>query len=261
MTTTGTTTSALLRRTLCLLTASVVAGTVLTACSGVSPRPADETLNTRTSGGTTATTSPSHDGAAPTDDPRASPSGSSVGDDGDAVDVGGNDGSDNGDGDGGGSDGGGDSGADSGAGLEMPEAPEEEVTSLSELLEPASTAPLVSAPLPRPASARGRLVAGFPAVLRPTRGTAVESSSVSPSGDRLQAGLTGSSSRSPDAVLLGYRTRWTRRGLLEQAAPVAAPGSWAAAFRRGRSVVTLTVSTRGSRTTYVVHASLRAEDD
>ncbi|QSR32538.1 hypothetical protein CFI00_18985 [Nocardioides sp. S5] len=253
-----TTTSTLLRRTLSLLTASVVAGTVLTACSGVSPRPADETPNTRASGDTTATTSPSHDGATPADDPRASPSGSSVGDDGDAGDAGGNDGSDgsdNGDGDGGGG------GADSGAGLEMPEVPEEEVASLSELLEPASTAPLVSAPLPRPASARGRLVVGFPAVLRPTPGTAVESSSVSPSGHRLQAGLTGSSSRSPDAVLLGYRTRWTRRGLLEQAAPVAAPGSWAAAFRRGRSVVTLTVSTRGSRTTYVVHASLRAEDD
>lgn len=251
MTTTMTTTSALLRRTLSLVTASVVAGTLLTACSGAAPRQADETPTTR-AGGSTATTNPSHDGTTPTEDPQASPSGSSVGADGDAGDAGGDDGDD-----------GRDDRADGGPGLEMPEAPDEapeEVTSLSELLGPASTAPLVSAPLPRPASARGRLVTGFPAVLRPTRGTAVESSSVSPSGDRLQAGLTGSSSRSPDAVLLGYRTRWTRRGLLEQAAPVAAPGSWAAAFRRGRSVVTLTVSTRGSRTTYVVHASLRAED-
>lgn len=131
---------------------------------------------------------------------------------------------------------------------------------MSELVAEQNSAPLITAPLPRAASARGRLVRRFPALLRPARRSAVESSSVSPSGDRLQAGLVASTSLTADRLLLAYRVRLARRGLVEQAAPAAVPGSRAAAFRRGRSTVTVTVTENGRRTGYSVMASLHAGD-
>ncbi len=88
------------------------------------------------------------------------------------------------------------------------------------------------------------------------RATAVESSSVSPSGERLQVALVGTTPLRPDQVLLALRTRLALRGLTEQAAPVAAPGSSAIAFRRGRSVITITVSPSGAETAYDLIASL-----
>ena len=156
-----------------------------------------------------------------------------------------------------------DSARDEGAGrdpysaAEVPVAPETSIDSLSHLLGAMDTSPLLTAPLPGPARAHGRLVRAFPGLLLPTRASRVQSSSISPSGgDRLQVGLVGSSSLSAAQVLLAYRTRLARRGLAEQVAPVAAAGAQAAAFRRGRSVVTVTVALQGSRTTYSVHASL-----
>jgi hypothetical protein len=143
--------------------------------------------------------------------------------------------------------------------LEMPETPEPTVSSLSELLPPSNPAPLVTMPLPRAASAQGRLLSRFPEALRPTRATQVQSSSVSPSGDRLQVGLVATASLSPEQVLLAYRTRLARRGMTETATPPSVAGSQAAAFRRGGSVVTVTVTPRGSGAAYAVHASLRAE--
>jgi hypothetical protein len=142
--------------------------------------------------------------------------------------------------------------------LEMPEAAEAPVSSLSELLPPANPAPLVTTPLPRGASAQGRLLRQFPDALRPPRATRVESSSLSPMGDRLQVGLVATTSLSPAQVLLAYRSRLARRGMDEMAAPPSVAGSQAAAFRRDGSVVTVTVSPRGPGSSYAVHASLRA---
>lgn len=141
-------------------------------------------------------------------------------------------------------------------GLEMPVAPEPGLTSLSHLLAATNNAPLVRAPLPRSASAVGRIVPAFPALLRPSRASLVDSSSISSAGDRLQAGLVASTSLAPQDVLLAYRTRFTRRGLSEQALPATAPGSVAAAFRRGPSAITVTVTDEGSRTSYSLHATL-----
>lgn len=138
----------------------------------------------------------------------------------------------------------------------MPEAPEPTVTSLSELLQDVRTDPLVTVPLPRAADARGRLATGFPAFLRPTPASRIESSSVSPAGDRLQVALVGSTSLAPGDVLMSYRTRLAGRGLSELGAPASVAGSEAAAFRRGRSVVTISVTSRGSGTDYIIHASL-----
>ena len=109
---------------------------------------------------------------------------------------------------------------------------------------------------PDAASARGRLVTSFPLALRPTRATRVETSSISPSGNRLQVALVASTSLAPADVLLAYRTRLAGRGLVEQAAPPAIVGSQAAAFRRGRSTVTVTATPQGSGTSYSVQASL-----
>ena len=142
----------------------------------------------------------------------------------------------------------------------MPESPESPVSSLAELLAPTNPAPLVTTPLPRGGSAQGRLLRQFPDALRPPRGARVESSSLSPMGDRLQVGLVATTSLSPEQVLIAYRTRLARRGMDETATPPSVAGSNAAAFRRGDSVVTVTVTPRGSGSSYAVHASLRAAD-
>ena len=142
--------------------------------------------------------------------------------------------------------------------LEMPESPESPVSSLAELLAPTNPAPLVTTPLPRGGSAEGRLLRQFPDALRPTRGARVENSSLSPMGDRLQVGLVATTSLSPAQVLIAYRTRLARRGMDETATPPSVAGSHAAAFQRGDSVVTVTVTPRGSGSSYAVHASLRA---
>jgi hypothetical protein len=144
--------------------------------------------------------------------------------------------------------------------LEMPESPESPVSSLAELLAPTNPAPLVTTPLPRGGSAEGRLLRQFPDALRPTRGARVESSSLSPMGDRLQVGLVATTSLSPAQVLIAYRTRLAHRGMDETATPPSVAGSHAAAFQRGDSVVTVTVTPRGSGSSYAVHASLRAAD-
>lgn len=142
------------------------------------------------------------------------------------------------------------------SGIETPVGPEPSATSLSEPLATARSTPLVTAPLPPAASARGRLVPRFPAFLRPTRATTVGSSSLSPSGQRLQVALVGATSSSPEAVLRAYRVRLARRGLTEQPPPATAGGSQAAAFSRGLSAVTVTVTEAGPGTSYTVHAVL-----
>jgi hypothetical protein len=149
------------------------------------------------------------------------------------------------------------SGSGSDTGLEVPEAPQPGVTSLAELMGPATASPLVTAPLPRTAAARGRLVARFPVALRPVRPARVRSSSVSRSGDRVQVGLVASTGMSPADVLLAYRTRLARRGLVEVSQPPTLPGSSSAAFRRGGNVVTITVTADGARTVLSLHATLR----
>jgi len=114
----------------------------------------------------------------------------------------------------------------------------------------------VHTPLPKAAAASGRLVKGYPKALRPVSGTTVVTSSVSPSGKRLQISLEGTTKASADAVLTAYRTRLVARGFRERPAP-AVGGSTAVAFTRGPNKITLT-TTPGSRTSYIVYGTLRA---
>jgi hypothetical protein len=92
----------------------------------------------------------------------------------------------------------------------------------------------------RTAQASGRLVAGYPAaVLGPAPRSRVVSSSVSPSGNRVQLALVAHRSGNPDAVLRYYRIRLGDRGFVE--VPTSAVGgATAAAFQRDDGSVVVT---------------------
>jgi hypothetical protein len=107
------------------------------------------------------------------------------------------------------------------------------------------------------ASARGRLVAGYPARLLPVAPRSeVVSSSVAPTADRAQVALVARRSLGPAAVLRSYRTQLGRAGFREVTVE-AVGGADAAAFRRGADRVVVTVDPGPART-YSVYATLVA---
>ncbi len=109
--------------------------------------------------------------------------------------------------------------------------------------------PLTSSASPGSTTARGRLVAGFPAALRPPAGATLETSSLTVSGGRVQAVLVFSGGE-PGAVVEHYRALLTGRGFVER--PVqGVENDPAAAFGRGRSSVTIAV--RDGRTYLLAH--------
>lgn len=146
-------------------------------------------------------------------------------------------------------------------GAEMPPAEDGTVsptpTGLPGLTAVRPDPPLISLPLPRSAVATGRLVAGFPSFLRAPNGSGVDTSSIATDQDRMQVALGGTTAATPEQILRAYRTRLTSRGMEEQDTPTIA-GSVAAAFVRGTSTITVTVSREGARTTYSVYGALQA---
>jgi hypothetical protein len=115
---------------------------------------------------------------------------------------------------------------------------------------------LVSAPLPGPASARGRLVRGFPRAVLPTPGwAAVRSSSVSSQGTTLQVTLRAVATKRPAAVIEHYRSALVARGF-GFAPAAAAPGRQALEFTRRSDSVVLTVGP--GRSAYSLFAVLHA---
>lgn len=122
---------------------------------------------------------------------------------------------------------------------------------------PPADQPLVTGPLPRGASARDEVVAGFPSRVVPVAPRSrVAASSVSSSDERLQAALTASQGDGVDDVLLFYRVRLGRWGFSEVPAQ-AVSGSRAAAFRRGGDTVVVTATPREAGADYSVLATLR----
>lgn len=118
--------------------------------------------------------------------------------------------------------------------------------------------PLVSLPLPVTASAKGRLVRGYPATALPaTRHSRIDSTSVSSGDSQVQVALVATTDRSAAAVLRFYRLHLTGLGFRERPA-TAAGGSEAAAFRRGSDVVTVTVTPTRTGTSYSVFGTLHA---
>ena len=120
---------------------------------------------------------------------------------------------------------------------EVPETPPVTSSTLPGIPQPPRTnAPLVERPLPAAVSARGRLVGGYPVrVLRPSPGSFVLTSGVSPSSGRLQVSLTATSLADPAKVLLFYSIRLARLGFSSTPAS-AVGGSVARAFSTRRIV-------------------------
>lgn len=120
-----------------------------------------------------------------------------------------------------------------------------------------TTAPLVTRPLPRPASGTGTLAVGFPAVLAPPDRDSIAVSSVSGAGDVLQAALTAGCRR-PCDPLRRYRVRLAALGFTEVSVP-SVENRPAAALRRGTDSVTVSVTSdagAGDQMEYAVLAVL-----
>lgn len=118
---------------------------------------------------------------------------------------------------------------------------------------------LVTRPLPKTASRRGGLVAGFPKSVIPVLpGSALRSSGVSSTSKALQISIVATSTSSTTAVMGYYRGILSQHGFVESSAPAAAPAT-AASFRRGADSVVVTV-TRSSKkvTSYSLFGTLRA---
>lgn len=155
----------------------------------------------------------------------------------------------------------GDGSSDVGAGTEILPTPAGDATATGYSLPPIPTtkpAPLLGATLPKPATAKGRLVRGFPAALAPPRGTAIESSSVSVASDVLQAALVADGG-DPQSILQHYRELLAERGFAEQATQ-GAENAPAGAFAKGKGDHrnTVTVTTVDGKT-YLI-ANLRPTD-
>jgi cytoskeletal protein RodZ len=126
---------------------------------------------------------------------------------------------------------------------------------------PTSTAPPepIANPLPETASATGKLAAGYPdTVLPPAPQSSIATSAVTAQGSHLQVSLTASSSLSVVDLHEYYRTALARFGMYDSAAP-AAEGATAYTFRRGTDSVTLTASTSGKKTSYILYGAFTAK--
>jgi hypothetical protein len=117
--------------------------------------------------------------------------------------------------------------------------------------------PLVSMPLPRGATAHGRMVRGYPDRIVPAAPRSrIMVTSVASSGTHLQASLTADARLSTSRLELFYRVRLGRLGLREVSTP-ASPGTIALAFARGDNHVILTIR-RGPVTRYSLFAAFVA---
>lgn len=114
------------------------------------------------------------------------------------------------------------------------------------LPEPSAPAPLITGPLPKPGTAKGSLVEGWPSsvVAMPT-GTTVGSTSISTSGNVLQLTADGIVGTPQEDVLAAFRQSLVPQGFWSEDAP-APDGAVAARFVRGTDTVTVSVSVTGT---------------
>lgn len=135
----------------------------------------------------------------------------------------------------------------------------EKGTTSGAALPPVAPLPvLFSGPMPKPASAVGKLAVGFPAVIPVAQGSKIADSSVSSSANFLQATLTAKTSLSPKAVIAFYQSEFAKVSLPGSPLP-AVGGSTAFDFARDGNSITLTVTPSSSGgSTYTVLGVLRA---
>ncbi|MCY7325294.1 MAG: hypothetical protein LH605_04090 [Microbacteriaceae bacterium] len=142
---------------------------------------------------------------------------------------------------------------------EVPESGEASTPPLPPLPLPNGDGSLVVAPLPKSGSAVGEFVEGFPQEIIPLApDSEIESTSLAVEGDRVQAGLSASSTNAAEAVIEHYRAAFTALGLTERETDAVA-GSTALVFTRGPDNITLTVAERADGTAYTVVGVFTAE--
>ncbi|WP_394768418.1 hypothetical protein [Lacisediminihabitans sp.] len=132
-------------------------------------------------------------------------------------------------------------------------------TTAGAALPPVAPLPaLFTGPMPKSASAVGKLVDGFPAVIPVAEGSKIADSSVSSSANMLQATLVAKTSLSPKALIAFYQSEFAKLSLPGSPLP-AVGGSTAFDFARDGNSITLTVKPSGSGgSTYTVLGVLRA---
>lgn len=121
---------------------------------------------------------------------------------------------------------------------------------------PAAT-PLVSPPLPESASAKGKLVKGFPENIMGTAPDSdIVSSAIATEGNAMQVTLVARTDASPDSIVAHYRDTWAQLGLVDQGTT----GGDGASFAGPHTSLTLAFSPgSGTGTVYTILGSFRTE--
>lgn len=110
----------------------------------------------------------------------------------------------------------------------------------------------VAAPLPKSASASGKLVAGYPAKVIPqVPGSTVGKSSVASEDSHLQVTLDATSDQKVNDIVAFYRGKLAPYGMYDAAAPAVA-GATSVQFARDGNSVTLTITPGDKGTSYVL---------
>jgi len=110
--------------------------------------------------------------------------------------------------------------------------------------------PLLAA-VPKPGTASGRLVAGFPSVAAPPEGAAVTSSSIAVDGRRVQVAATADVASSPDQVQAAYAQRFSALKMASTPG-TAQPGTTVTVYARSADRITITTSASAAGTTLSV---------
>lgn len=134
---------------------------------------------------------------------------------------------------------------------------EVEANTPADPVQPASAPlpPLMTGDVPADAAAMKKIVAGFPAVIPVAERSTVVASSVSSSGNRVQATLEATTPLSPERVTEYYRAVFAALSLPGASTP-ATGGSSGTVFARGDASVTLTVTPDGDGAHYSLFGAI-----
>lgn len=116
---------------------------------------------------------------------------------------------------------------------------------------------LYSGPIPKSASASGKLVKGFPSAISVATGSTITNSSISSSGSIMQVTLVARSTASPSKVAAYYVAAFAKLGIPKVSLPANA-GSTAYSFARNNDTVTITITPATGGCRYTVFGVLHA---
>jgi len=144
--------------------------------------------------------------------------------------------------------------------------PQATPTTGSEVLPPTATPqthipkitpapPLVTAPLPKPASRQGGLVKGYPTrVMGPVAASDVVSSSVATQGSTMQATLVAVAATSPKDITAHYATLWSSLGLRRSTT-----NDGTVVYTGAHESVTLAFASAGTGNRYTIYGVFRTK--